>query len=381
MPFSSTEQEQSEVQLMQHPSRNLRQNMYHSNRERNQSRIILKLLWSFWIAMNIMMLYGNAVKYDVRLLVAEIRQPQVSFLRDTKKMHDLIDKLREEGHKIVREKDIVFVLPREYFDNLDTSVGILTRMRPFQIAEKDSIPEFLFMKIEKLIKKHQPSFLPEKYDKYSISLSVVAVFDDKSAPYEITVVPPMADASLFVTFFNGTPEEWRRQLSISPMHNLNNHSGSSIDINVPKSERNLQRANEQDDYKIGFTRTVLLYARPVPTIKLSDEERVRYTARYYQLLHRELQNQQAQWIAMWEEVTLSILGQFKDWQNWTGNRWRGHWEELPTDIRQKLALLLQANNAPIDYQKIQCELIIIPYIGFVQDDGNFRYSEWFTLID
>jgi hypothetical protein len=172
-----------------------------------------------------------------------------------------------------------------------------------------------------------------------------------------------------------------RQLSISPMHNLNNHSGSSIDINVPKSERNLQRANEQDDYKIGFTRTVLLYARPVPTIKLSDEERVRYTARYYQLLHRELQNQQAQWIAMWEEVTLSILGQFKDWQNWTGNRWRGHWEELPTDIRQKLALLLQANNAPIDYQKIQCELIIIPYIGFVQDDGNFRYSEWFTLID
>jgi hypothetical protein len=331
--------------------------------------------------MNIMMLYGNAVKYDVRLLVAEIRQPQVSFLRDTKKMHDLIDKLREEGHKIVREKDIVFVLPREYFDNLDTSVGILTRMRPFQIAEKDSIPEFLFMKIEKLIKKHQPSFLPEKYDKYSISLSVVAVFDDKSAPYEITVVPPMADASLFVTFFNGTPEEWRRQLSISPMHNLNNHSGSSIDINVPKSERNLQRANEQDDYKIGFTRTVLLYARPVPTIKLSDEERVRYTARYYQLLHRELQNQQAQWIAMWEEVTLSILGQFKDWQNWTGNRWRGHWEELPTDIRQKLALLLQANNAPIDYQKIQCELIIIPYIGFVQDDGNFRYSEWFTLID
>ena len=81
-------------------------------------------------------------EYDTRLIVAEV-EPQSNVLKGRKTMQEVINELRNEGYRLIREKDIVYALPRRYFDTYESLMTILAEIRPFEITAKERFRKML----------------------------------------------------------------------------------------------------------------------------------------------------------------------------------------------------------------------------------------------
>jgi hypothetical protein len=103
----------------------------------------------------------------------------------------------------------------------------------------------------------------------------------------------------------------------------------------------VSKVSRQTDNNLKLAETKILHILLSPSILLSNEQKVRYNARYYQILERELKDQQMQWTAALEKLNLL---QRRDWRNWNGLSWQGRFGELPPDIRQKINFLLENEN-------------------------------------
>jgi hypothetical protein len=50
-------------------------------------------------------------------------------------MQEVINELRNEGYRLIREKDIVYALPRRYFDTYESLMTILAEIIPIAWSE------------------------------------------------------------------------------------------------------------------------------------------------------------------------------------------------------------------------------------------------------
>jgi hypothetical protein len=90
-------------------------------------------------------------EYNTRLIVAEV-EPQSNALKERKTIQEIINGLRDEGYRLIREKDLVYALPPRYFNTYESLMTILAEIRPFEtITAKEEISEDAKVAIRSLL--------------------------------------------------------------------------------------------------------------------------------------------------------------------------------------------------------------------------------------
>jgi hypothetical protein len=328
-------------------------------------------------------------EYDTRLIVAEV-EPQSNVLKGRKTMQEVINELRNEGYRLIREKDIVYALPRRYFDTYESLMTILAEIRPFEITAKEEISEDAKVAIRSLLEKYGNRERP--FNSACISFGIFAVAETGDAVYQTELVQPEGGFEQVHSFFTKPFEEWKaRVLSRrSPAGNWNSlpeeirekvreliQQYPALAQGSSTKSSSVSKVSRQTDNNLKLAETKILHILLSPSILLSNEQKVRYNARYYQILERELKDQQVQWTAALEKLNLL---QRRDWRNWNGLSWQGRFGELPPDIRQKINFLLENENLTLS-PDTTLKIIIVPYVGLLTNHGEgSTYTEWFHLL-
>jgi hypothetical protein len=128
-------------------------------------------------------------EYNTRLIVAEV-EPQSNVLKGRKTMQEVINELRSEGYRLIREKDIVYALPPRYFDTYESLMTILAEIRPFEITAKEEISEDAKVAIRSLLEKYGNRERP--FNSACISFGIFAVAETGDAVYQTELVSAFA---------------------------------------------------------------------------------------------------------------------------------------------------------------------------------------------
>jgi len=328
-------------------------------------------------------------EYTTRLIVAET-EPQSSVLKERKTMQEIVNGLRDEGYRLIREKDIVYALPRRYFDTYESLMTILTEIRPFETTPKEEISEDAKVAIRSLLEAYGNRERP--FDKACISFGIFAVAETGDAVYQIELAQPEDGFERVHSFLTKPFEEWKaRVLSRRSPAGDWNSSPEEIREKVqeliqqfpvlaqgsPTRSGSVSKVPRRTDNNLKLYETKILHIISSPSIVLSNEQKARYNARYYQVLERELKSQQAQLTAALKKINLL---QRSDWRNWNGLSWQGRFGELPPDIRQKINFLLENENLTLS-PDTTLKVIIVPYVGLFTNHGEgSTYREWFHLL-
>jgi len=328
-------------------------------------------------------------EYNTRLIVAEV-EPQSNALKERKTIQEIINGLRDEGYRLIREKDLVYALPPRYFNTYESLMTILAEIRPFETIPKEEISEDAKVAIRSLLEGYGNHERP--FDKVCISFGIFAVAETGDAVYQIQLAQPEDGFEQIHSFLTKPFEEWKAQ-ALSRRSPAGNWNGLPEEIREkvqeliqqfpvlaqgsPTKSSNVSKVPRRTNNNTKLYETKILHIILSPSILLSNEQKVRYNARYYQVLERELKSQQAQLTADLKKINLL---QRRDWQNWNGLSWQGRFGELPPDIRQKINFLLENENLTLS-PDTTLKIIIVPYVGLLTNHGEgSTYTEWFHLL-
>lgn len=315
-----------------------------------------------------------------RLLVAEISETDATDFRQAT-YREKLDILKSKGYRIVQEREVAYAIPPTYFKHLSDLTNLLSTVSLFQEYEMSTIPEETLSLIRQTAQSYNSS--PSDFSGVTCSVAVVAVVETKQAVCQVDILPARADKHQHAAFFAGSLESWREV--------VHTYTGQSVEVpreilgdlirglpnDAQKRQSSVRVSLKGDVNASRDTQTIVLFSQAVPARRLSEEDRAYFLGRYYQLVQREIANEHAQWSKVWQRAFQQVLGENPDWKGWQANVWEGSWEQLPTDIRQKLITSLQAEGLTDDLQGSFWRIEVIPYIGFFRRYDIGTYSEWF----
>lgn len=290
-----------------------------------------------------------------------------------------VEILKQNGFRIIQEREVVYAIPPTYFEPLSQASDLLSRVELFREYVPDAIPEEALSRIQSVARVY--NFSLEGVSKVIFSAAVIAVVEDNQSVYQLDVLPAMADQSSFAAFFTGDLERWRAIVHAKADTTVKEELLKDLIPDLPDNFR-IGRADIPRVPKSSVSphhQKISVFFSSYSAIRVSEEQKARFLARYYQLVQRESEKERARWNKAWLFALHQLLGDSLRLDGWNGNTWEGSWNALPEELRQKLALLLQARGMMNASSKSVWRIVIVPYVGLVREGEAGTYSDWFPI--
>lgn len=326
---------------------------------------------------------GFAQPSHTRLLIAEIDETDTLDLYSKKTIQQKIEVLREQGYRIIQEREAVYAIPPSYFKHLGELADLFREVDLFREYELGALPEEQLSFIQQIAQAYNRS--PSEFSQVVFSVAVVAVFETEQAVYQVNLLPARASRDQLAAFFTGDVEQWKTVVNLYSSR-LSGGASEMLkdfikeDVRDKRTLRqNVQKAPKSDAEITRDTQTKVLFSQSVPSMRLTDEDRASFLARYYQLVQREVAKARERWNKVWQRTFETMLKDRADWGGWTGNEWTGSWDQLPGDIRQKISIILETEGIADNLRGSRLRLLVIPYLGFVRSEDIGIYSEHYPI--
>jgi hypothetical protein len=315
---------------------------------------------------------------SIRLLIAEIPEKDAVDLRQAT-IQQKLDLLKSKDYRIVQEREVAYAISPNYFRPLSNLADLLSAVNLYQDYEVNTIPESLLPLVQQVVEAYNRSL--SGFSKLTFSVAVVAAFETQQAVYQVEILPPIASKQEIATFFSGDLQSWSSMVHTrtAGLPQQSKDLVREIPSNANIRQGNVHKGHKSDSNPARDTPTMVLLSQSVPSWRLLEEDRAYFLARYYQLVNQEVAKEQARWRKIWQDAFQQAFDERPDWKGWQGNRWEGSWDQLPTDIRQKITTLLQAEGVIDELRGSHWRIEITPYIGLVQPNDFGTYFEHFPI--
>ncbi len=338
-----------------------------------------------WVVLCLLMLgapTGFAQLSHTRLLVAEIDETDTLDLR-SKTNQQKIEVFRERGYRIIQERETVYAIPPSYFQRYSELAELFGEVDPYREYELGTLPEERSSFIQQIAQAYNRSV--SDFSQVVFSMAVEAVFETGRAVYQVNLLPARASRDQLAAFFTGDVEQWK---TVANFYSGRLSGGASEMLkDFIKGDRHdkwtlqqgIQEAPKRDAKTTWDTQTKVFFSQSVPSMRLTDEEKASFLARYYLLVQREVAKERERWNKVWQRTFETMLKDRADWEGWTGNEWTGSWEQLPADIRQKISTVLEAEGIADNLRGSRWRLLVVPYLSFIRSEGTGIYSEHYPI--
>lgn len=338
-----------------------------------------------WVVLCLFMLgvpAGVAQPVHTRLLIAEIDEADILDWRSSTNQQK-IQMLREQGYRIIQEREAAYAIPPRYFKHLGELAELFREVDLFREYELGALPEEQSSFIQQIAQAYNRSL--SEFSQVVFSVAVDAVIETEQAVYQVNLLPARASRDHLAAFFTGDAQQWKTVVDLYSGRASEDASEMLKDFikgnlhDKWTAQRSVLKASKHDAATTRDTQTKVLFSQTMPSVRLTEEDKASFLTRYYQLVQREVAKERERWNKVWQRIFEAMLKDRTDWGGWRGNEWTGSWDQLPADVRQKISIVLETEGIADNLRGSRVHLLVTPYLGFIRGEEIGIYSEHYPI--